>query len=169
MVQQVELVCWPSRDRLLFLSRNLFGLLDPATMCRRLGGYVDGSGAAILWSAARHLEAEHASTVEQWWDSAETRQPTISPEGADAERIAALEAELAELRADRERLDWLEKTVIHQSRYKSRDVLLMHDEEDGVWISTVDRREVRAHIPMENEPICVSIRDTIDAARKAGS
>ena len=69
MPQQIELTCWPSRDRLFWLSRDFNGLLHPSAMCRRLSGYVGGSGSAILLSAANHLNQEHESTVAQWLES----------------------------------------------------------------------------------------------------
>jgi hypothetical protein len=69
MPQQIELICWPSRDRLFWLSRDFNGALHANIMCKRLAGYIDGPGSSILLSAARWLDQEHESTVAQWLES----------------------------------------------------------------------------------------------------
>jgi hypothetical protein len=82
-------------------------------------------------------------------------------------RIAELEAENAELRKDKARLDWLGALVI-EDQYDF-DIAIQSDHEDGVWVSRIWRRNsgnLRGVALDGDADKTEDIRAAIDAAMK---
>lgn len=155
--------CFAAKEsRIAALEAENQRLMDIARAARHFlfdDGLVSAQEFAAL--VADSDSGQRVARIEAY-DKLHDRNEKLSAE------VARLTRERDEARADSERLDWLEKTVVNQSIYHGRDVFAMHDDDDGLWLSTVDRRERGPHFAMDHKEHSKTIREALDAARKAG-
>ncbi len=126
--------------------------------------YLNPSDAHMVQKKWRELLAENARLTAELAES-EKRGGMVA--GWLRQERDALATRCGELEADKARLDWLEATLRDENRWA--DISMKYDDEDGFWLSRIERGIVlteRNYEPADPPVKNVNFREALDAAIK---